>query len=72
MRKHDQISRTRFLEKCGGLSLYYIGIERRYRIYGEDILFVKKCGYASIGNPDNTYGISTDHEYFSFLMTSLI
>ena len=53
MKKHEQRSRTRFLGKYGGLSLYDINIERRYTIDDKDIHFLKKNGYALIGNPDN-------------------
>ena len=51
MKKYDQRYRTWLLEKYGGLSLYNIYIERRYTIYYEDIKFLKKYGYALIGNP---------------------
>ena len=50
MKKHDQRSRTLFLEKYGGLYLYDIDIERRYTFDDEDIQFVRKYGNASIGN----------------------
>ena len=64
MKKHDQRSRTRFLEKYGVLSLYDIDIEKIYTIEYEDIWFLNKYGYALIGNPDHPDGTSTDHEYF--------
>ena len=63
MKKNYQITRTRFLEKYGGLSLYYIDFEKRYPIDDEYIHFVKGYGYALIGNPDHPFGTSTDHEY---------
>ena len=62
--KHDQRYRTRFWGKYYGLSIYDIYIEKRYTIYDEDVQFVNKFGYYLIGNPDNPYGASTDHEYF--------
>ena len=37
MKKYDQISRTFFLEKYGGLYLYDIDIERIYKVDDEDI-----------------------------------
>ena len=61
--KHYQRSRTHCLEKYGGLSLYDVGIEKRYIIDDEDICFVNKYGYDSIGNPDHPDVTSTDHEY---------
>ena len=64
MNKYDQRTRTRFLAKYGGLSLYDIDMEKWYSIDDEDIQFVKGDGYALIGNPDHPYGDSTDHEYF--------
>ena len=64
MKKDDQRSRTRFLSKYGGLSLYDIDMEKRYSIDHKDIHFVKGDGYALIGNPDHPDGSSTDHEYF--------
>ena len=45
-------------------SIYDIYFEKIYSIDDEDIHFVKVDGYALIGDPDHTYGISTDHEYF--------
>ena len=64
MKKDDQSSRTRFLAKYGGLSLYDIDAEKRYSIDDKEINFVKGDGYALISNPDHPYGSSTDHEYF--------
>ena len=63
MKKIDQISQTHFLAKYGGRSLYDIDMEKIYSIYDKEIHFVKGDGYALIGNPDNPYGFSTDHEY---------
>ena len=40
--KHDHITRTCFLEKYGGLSLYGIDFERIYSIDTEDIHFLKR------------------------------
>ena len=64
MKKTDQISCTRFLERYGGLSLYDINLKKRYKIEHEKMKFVKKCRYALIGNPYHPDGTSTDHEYF--------
>ena len=72
MNKIGQRTRTSFLEKYGGLSLYDIGFDKRYSIDDEEIHFVKSDGYALIGNPDHPDRISTGHEYFSFKMTCLI
>ena len=69
MKKNDQRTRTRFLEKYVELYFYDIDFEKRYSIDNEDIHFVKGYGYALIGNPDYPYETSTDHEYFSFVMT---
>ena len=64
MKKDDQIYRTRFLAKYGGLSLYDIDTEKRYSIDKKGINFVKGDGYALIDNPDFPDGSSTDHDYF--------
>ena len=64
MKKDDQRSRTCFLAKYGGLSLYDINAEKRYSIDDKEINFVKGYGYALIGNPDFPDSSSTDHEYF--------
>ena len=64
MKKYDQRSRTRFLAKYGGLSLYDIDTDKRYSIDDKEIHFVKEDGYALIGNPDHPDGSSNDHEYF--------
>ena len=64
MNKYDQISRTCFLAKYVGISLYDIYMEKRYSIDDKDIHFVKGYGYYLIGNPDHPDGTSTDHEYF--------
>ena len=42
MKKTEQISSTRFLEKYGCLSRYNIDLKKRYTIDHEDINFVKK------------------------------
>ena len=52
------------MAKYVGLSLYDIDFGKIYFIDGEDIHFVKECGYALIGNPDYPDGTSTDHEHF--------
>ena len=64
MKKNDQRICTCFLSKYGLLSLYDIDFEKIYSIDDEEIHFVKGGGYSWIGNPDNTDGSSTDHEYF--------
>ena len=64
MKKKVQRTRTRFLKNYGGLSIYDTDSEKRYSIDNEDIHFLKGYGYDLIGNPENTYGTSTDHEYF--------
>ena len=71
MEKNDQRTRTHFLAKYGGLSPYDINFGNRYSIDDEDINFLIGYGYALIGKPDNPDGTSTDHEYFSFMMTCL-
>ena len=40
-KKNDQRTRTRFLNKYVGLSLYDINFEKRYPIDDEDIQFIK-------------------------------
>ena len=64
MKKDYQRSRTRFLAKYGGLSIYDVDIEKRYSIDDKDIYFVKGDRYALIGNPYHPDGSSTDHGYF--------
>ena len=64
MKKYDQITRTRFLAKYVGLSIYDIDIGSRYTIEDEYINFLKVYGYALIGNPENPYGTSTYHSFF--------
>ena len=49
MKKNDQMPRTRFLDKYGGLYLYDLYFQRRYYIDDEDIQFVNGYGYALIG-----------------------
>ena len=56
MKKNDQITCTRFLDKYLGLFLNDID--------DKGIHFVKGDEYALIGNPDHLDGTSTDHEYF--------
>ena len=62
VKKDDQRSRTFFLAKYGGLSIYDIYMEKRYSIDDKEIHFVKGYGYALIGNPDHPDGTSTNHE----------
>ena len=62
--KNDQITCTCLLDKYGELYLYDIDTDRRYTIDDEYINFVRGYRYDLIGNPDNSYGTSTDHEYF--------
>ena len=64
MKKNDKRTCTQLLAKYGGLYLYDIDFDRICSIDDEDIHFVKGDGYALIGNPDQPYGTSTDHEYF--------
>ena len=64
MKKTDQISRSRFLEKCGSFSLYDIDMKNRYTIDHKYIWFIKKYWFALIGNPDHLDGTLADHEYF--------
>ena len=52
------------MEKYGVPSLYNIYFDSRYSIGDEDIQFAKVDGYYLIDNPYNSYGTSTDHEYF--------
>ena len=56
MKKHDQRSCARFLEKYGDLYIYDIKIKNRYTIDDKDIHFVKKYVYTFIGNPDHSDG----------------
>ena len=62
MKKNYQRTRTCFLVKYGGLSLYDIDMEKRYSIDDEYIHFVKGEGYALIGDPYHPDETSTDHE----------
>ena len=64
MKKTDQISRTHFFEKYGGLSLYDIYMNKIYKFCHGDICFVKKNGCYLIGNTGQKDGTSMDHEYF--------
>ena len=63
MKKNDKITRTCFLAKYGGLSLYDFNFGKRCSIDDEYIHFVKGYGYALIGKQYNPEGTSTDHEY---------
>ena len=65
MNKYYQRTRTHFLARYGGLSLYDIDMENIYSIDDKDIQFLKGGGYAWIGNQDHPYGTSTDHECFT-------
>ena len=71
MKKTDQRYRAWFLEKYGGLYVYDIDLNNKYTIDHGDILFLKKYGYDLVVNPDHPNRNSTDHEYFSFMMTCL-
>ena len=64
MEKNNQINRTFFLDKYGGLSLYDIGSEKRYSIDDKGIHLVKVYVYDLTSNPDHPDVTSTDHEYF--------
>ena len=64
MKKNDQITRTRFLAKYGGVSIYDIDSKKKYPIDDEEINFVKEYGHALIGKLDHTDETSTDNEYF--------
>ena len=44
MKKSDQIFSAKFLEKYGGLDIYYEDLKKRYKIDHEDINFFKKKG----------------------------
>ena len=46
MKKTDQRSLTNVLEKYDGLSIYDVGLKKRYTIEDEEIFFVKGYGYA--------------------------
>ena len=63
MKKNDQRTRTRLFAKYGGPFIYDFGFGKIYSIDDEDIQFVKRYGYALIGNPDHPDGTSNDHEY---------
>ena len=56
MKKNYQRTRTRFLAKYGGLSLYDIDFGKRYSIDDENIHFVKGYGNVLIGNPNHPDG----------------
>ena len=56
MKKNDQRTRTCFLAKYGGLSLYDIDFGKRYYSDDKRIHFVKGCRCDLIGNPDHTDG----------------
>ena len=64
MKKNNQRSRTGFLAKYGGLSIYNIDFENTYTIDDKGIHFVKGDKYDLFGNPDDPYGTSNDHKYF--------
>ena len=71
MKKYYQRSRTRFLSKYGGLSLYDIYMEKRYSIEDKETHFVKGDGYSKIGNPDHSDGTQLIMNIFSFMMICL-
>ena len=64
IKKNYQRTRTHFLAKYGGISLYNIDFEKRYSIDDKGIHFVNGDRYSLIGNPYHTNVTSTDHEYF--------
>ena len=64
MKKNYQRTRTPFLAKYGGLSIYDTNFEKRYSIDDKGLNLVMGDRYALIGNPDHPDGISTDHKYF--------
>ena len=49
MKKNDQRTRTHFLAKYGGHSLYDIDFEKRYSVDDEGTNFVKGDRHALIG-----------------------
>ena len=53
MKENDKKTRTCFLKKCVGISIYDIDFQKRYSIDDEYIQFVKGDGYAIIGNPNH-------------------
>ena len=64
MTKINLRSCTRFLRKYGDLSLYDEYLKNIYTTDHEYINFVTNDSYVLIGNSDEPYGTSTDHEYF--------
>ena len=60
----NQRTRTCFLGKYGGLSIYDIDFGKRYPIDDKGIHFVKVYVYALISNPYHPDGTSTHNEYF--------
>ena len=63
-KKNYQRTRTLFLAKYRGLSIYDINMEKRCFIGDKVIHVVKGDRYALIGKPYHPDGTSTDHEYF--------
>ena len=64
-----QRTRTCFLDKYGGLSLYDIDTEKRYSIGDKGFLFVNGDVYALIGNPDHQYFCTHDDLFERILET---
>ena len=65
MKKYEQLSSAKCLEKYGDTDLYGEDLNKIYTIDHEDTHFFKKKGWALIGIPDEPDGGSTYHKYFS-------
>ena len=64
MKKTDQIPRTLFLEKYGGLYIYDVDMKKSCTIEHKDICLLNKYTHSLNGNIYHTYVTSTDQEYF--------
>ena len=64
VKKNDQRTCTRFLDKYWWLSIYDIDFEKINSIYDKAIHFLKGYVYDLVGNPNHPYVTSTDNEYF--------
>ena len=64
MKTFYQIFCTRFLGKYVGIYIYNNDMKKIYIIDYEYTHFVKKYGYALIGNPEHPDGNSSNHECF--------
>ena len=71
MKKNDKITRTCFLAKYGGLSLYDFNFGKRCSIDDEYIHFVKGYGYALIGKQYNPEELQLIMNILAFMMTCL-